>query len=156
MWVACVHAANQADGAAAINLIGGLQWRAGERLEKVFGDQAARRSDYNGNFARSLANWSIVFEKVSRPESGRGFVPIAKRWVVERSIAWTNFFRRIVKDYEYTTVRRCGIFFGKLALISQYSGHATANRTSQPNLIPQHVLRISENRVLLFTVHDKN
>ena len=27
---------------------------------------------------------------------------MAKRWVVERSIAWTNFFRRIVKDYEYT------------------------------------------------------
>ncbi len=24
------------------------------------------------------------------------------RAVVERSIAWTNFFRRIVKDYEYT------------------------------------------------------
>ncbi|WP_229201740.1 transposase [Arsenicibacter rosenii] len=29
-------------------------------------------------------------------------MPVAKRWVVERSIAWTNFFRRIVKDYEYT------------------------------------------------------
>nr|WP_317042377.1 transposase [Spirosoma fluviale] len=39
---------------------------------------------------------------VARPESARGFVPVAKRWVVERTIAWTNFFRRIVKDYEYT------------------------------------------------------
>nr|WP_293691585.1 MULTISPECIES: transposase [unclassified Spirosoma] len=29
-------------------------------------------------------------------------MPIAKRWVVERSISWTNFFRRLVKDYEYT------------------------------------------------------
>jgi transposase len=42
------------------------------------------------------------FEKASRPESARGFVPVAKRWVVERSIAWTNHFRRIVKDYEHT------------------------------------------------------
>jgi transposase len=42
------------------------------------------------------------FEKASRPESVTGFVPVAKRWVVERSISWTNFFRRIVKDYEYT------------------------------------------------------
>nr|WP_228724207.1 transposase [Spirosoma sp. KUDC1026] len=53
-------------------------------------------------FARELEGWSIVFEKASRPESAQGFVPVAKRWVVERSIAWTNFFRRIVKDYEYT------------------------------------------------------
>jgi transposase len=30
-------------------------------------------------------------------------VAIAKCWVVERTISWTNFFRRIVKDYEHTT-----------------------------------------------------
>ncbi|WP_228724273.1 hypothetical protein [Spirosoma sp. KUDC1026] len=85
LWVAGVHSANQADGAAGSKLIGALLWRAGERLEKVFGDQA-----YNGVFAQSLSDWSIDFEKASRPESTRGFVPIAKRWVVERSIAWTN------------------------------------------------------------------
>jgi transposase len=44
------------------------------------------------------------FERASKPESAKGFVPIAKRWVVERTIAWTNFFRRIVKDYEYTVL----------------------------------------------------
>ena len=47
------------------------------------------------------------FEKASRPESARGFVPAAKRWVVEPvrrcgSIAWTNYFRRITKNYEHT------------------------------------------------------
>ncbi len=97
LWIADVHAANEAEGPAAVSLIGSILWRAGERLEKVYGDQA-----YNGVFARSLAGWSIDFEKASRPESARGFVPVAKRWVVERTIAWTNFFRRIVKDYEYT------------------------------------------------------
>lgn len=97
LWVVDVHAANEAEGPAAVPLISTILWRAGERLEKIYGDQA-----YNGVFARSLAEWSIDFEKASRPESTRGFVPIAKRWVVERSIAWTNFFRRIVKDYEYT------------------------------------------------------
>jgi transposase len=97
LWVVAVHAANEAEGPAAISLIGDILWRAGERLEKVFGDQA-----YNGVFAQALAEWSINFAKASRPESARGFVPVAKRWVVERSIAWTNFFRRIVKDYEYT------------------------------------------------------
>ena len=63
----------------------------------MYDDQA-----YNGVFARSLANWSIDFQKASRPETTRGFVPVAKRWVVERTIAWTNFFRRLVKDYEHT------------------------------------------------------
>jgi transposase len=97
LWVATVHPANQADGPAAVSLIGDILWRVGERLEKVYGDQS-----YNGVFASALTDWSIDFEKASRPESAQGFVPVAKRWVVERTIAWTNFFRRIVKDYEYT------------------------------------------------------
>ncbi len=97
LWMADVHPANQADGPGAVSLIGDILWRAGQRLEKVYGDQS-----YNGVFAQELANWSIDFEKASRPESAQGFVPVAKRWVVERSIAWTNFFRRVVKDYENT------------------------------------------------------
>lgn len=97
LWAADVHAAHQADGPAAVPLIGTILWAAGERLEKVYGDQA-----YNGVFAQALAGWSIDFEKASRPETARSFVPVAKRWVVERSIAWTNWFRRLVKDYEYT------------------------------------------------------
>ncbi|WP_288427753.1 IS5 family transposase [uncultured Spirosoma sp.] len=97
LWVADVDAANAHDGTLAVPLIVSILWRCGERLEKIFGDQA-----YNGMFAKNLAGRSVDFEKASRPESVQGFVPVAKRWVVERSIAWTNFFRRIVKDYEYT------------------------------------------------------
>ena len=67
LWVVDVHAANQAEGPAAVPLISTILWRAGERLEKIYGDQA-----YNGVFARSLAEWSrfagaIDFEKASRP-----------------------------------------------------------------------------------------
>ena len=97
LWLADVDASNRADGSLAAPLVSSILWRCGERLEKIFGDQS-----YNGVFAAELANWSIDFEKASRPESARGFVPVAKRWVVERSIAWTNYFRRLVKDYEYT------------------------------------------------------
>lgn len=97
LWAADVQAANTHDGPGGIAVIRALLWGAGERLEKVYGDQA-----YNGVFRKALADWSIDFEKAARAESERGFVPVAKRWVVERSIAWTNFFRRLVKDYEYT------------------------------------------------------
>nr|WP_245877746.1 IS5 family transposase [Spirosoma fluviale] len=62
LWVAAVHAANQAEGPAAILLIGDILWRAGQRLEKVYGDQS-----YNGVFAKALADWDITFEKASRP-----------------------------------------------------------------------------------------
>lgn len=90
LWVADVDAANQADGQLGKQLISSILWRVGARLEKVFGDQA-----YNGIFADELTGWSIDFEKASRPESARGFVPVAKPvrrcgWVVERRIAWTN------------------------------------------------------------------
>ncbi|WP_228724281.1 IS5 family transposase [Spirosoma sp. KUDC1026] len=74
LWVADVSAANEADGPLAVPLITNMLWRVGERLEKIYGDQA-----YNGVFARELEGWSIVFEKASRPESAQGFVPVAKR-----------------------------------------------------------------------------
>ena len=40
LWVVDVHAANEAEGPAAIPLINDILWRAGDRLDKVYGDQA--------------------------------------------------------------------------------------------------------------------
>ena len=42
----------------------------------------------------------IALEVVKAPEAKRGFVLIPRRWVVERSFAWTTRCRRLVKDYE--------------------------------------------------------
>lgn len=97
LWLADVDATNRVYGFLTVPLVSSILWRCGERLEKVFGDHSC-----NGVFATELAKWSIAFEKASRLKSARGFVPIAKRWVVERSIAYTNYFQRVVKDYEYT------------------------------------------------------
>ncbi|SFC90008.1 transposase [Spirosoma endophyticum] len=96
LWAAHVHPANEADGPAALVLVSDILWY-GDRVETVFGD-----GSYRGVFAKALADWGINFERAARPQSAQGFVPVAKRWVVERTIAWTSFFRRIVKDYEYT------------------------------------------------------
>ena len=42
----------------------------------------------------------LKFEVPQRPEGTKGFVVEAKRWVVERTFAWLNFYRRTVIDYE--------------------------------------------------------
>jgi transposase len=96
LWFARVHAANIHDGAAALGFMPDIICQ-NERLIKIYGDQA-----YAGVFADEIEKHDIKFEKAAKPESTKGFVPVAKRWVVERTIAWSNFFRRIVKDYEYT------------------------------------------------------
>lgn len=107
MWAVHVHAANEADGPASLVLVSDILWY-GDRVVTVFGD-----GSYGGVFRKALASWGINFVRGSRPESAQGFVPIAKRWVVEPvrrcgSIAWTNYFRRIVKDYEYTVSSSVG------------------------------------------------
>jgi len=96
LWRAKVHAANLHDGCGALSLLDDLEG-IDSRLKKILGDDS-----YKGQFAEKVKNKNWVFECASRPPTEKGFVPIAQRWVVERSIAWSNFFRRIVKDYEYT------------------------------------------------------
>jgi transposase len=124
LWMATVHAANEGDGPACVPLAEPI-YDLSERLEKVFGDGA-----YAGMFAKSLAEWDIKFERGSRPESAKGFVPVAKPhrrtgWVVERTIAWTNFFPvrrcgRLVKDYEYTVSSSVGwLFLGNIQIMLQ-------------------------------------
>jgi hypothetical protein len=94
-------AANHPDGAAALAFLPDIICQD-QRLIKIYGDQA-----YNGVFVKEVEKFGIEFEKASKPELSKGFVPVAKRWpgrraVVERTIVWSNFFRRIVKDYEFT------------------------------------------------------
>lgn len=41
-------------------------------------------------------------EIVKRPDDAKGFVVIARRWVVERTFAWLGRCRRLAKDWEKT------------------------------------------------------
>ncbi|TLM92975.1 IS5 family transposase [Hymenobacter jeollabukensis] len=96
VWACRTHAANQHDsrGAAPL-LLERRQW--GPRLTTVVTDRA-----YRGHFAEGLLARGLRHEVSSRPPSVRGFVPVGCRWVVERTFAWLNFFRRLAMDYEYT------------------------------------------------------
>jgi len=43
-----------------------------------------------------------TIEIVRRPDEAQGFVVIARRWVIERTLAWLNRCRRLAKDWEVT------------------------------------------------------
>jgi len=46
----------------------------------------------------SVRDW--VLEIVKRPDEATGFVPLPRRWVVERTFGWLNHYRILSKDYE--------------------------------------------------------
>ncbi len=47
------------------------------------------------------ARHRIELEIVKRRDDTTGFVGLPRRWVVERTVAWLSFHRRLSKDYEY-------------------------------------------------------
>lgn len=41
-----------------------------------------------------------IVQVVLRPQETKGFVLLKKRWIVERTFGWFNWYRRLNKDYE--------------------------------------------------------
>ena len=71
------------------------------RLEVIFADQKYKNRDLDGWLARHKKRFRV--EVVKRPEGTKGFVLLPKRWVSERSFAWSGRDRRHSKDYEFLT-----------------------------------------------------
>ena len=86
------------DGVAAPRLLGSITARKFPRLEVVFGDNKYHNHGLEAWLQAERPNWRI--EVKSRPEGTRGFTPLEKRWVVERTNAWNGRCRRNSKDYE--------------------------------------------------------
>jgi putative transposase len=92
-----VHAANVHDTIAGCEVFEAAQDRY-PSLQGVCAD-----AGYRGTFVDyvKLALDSLV-EVVER--LGDGWTVLPKRWIVERTLAWLNGFRRLSKDYEITTL----------------------------------------------------
>ena len=86
------------DGAAAPHLLGQIMPENVPRLEVIFGDNKYHNHELEAWLQAERPNWRI--EVKSRPEGTRGFTPLEKRWVVERTNAWNGRCRRNSKDYE--------------------------------------------------------
>ena len=68
----------------------------GESVRLAWVDQG-----YTGRTAAQAAReHGIELEVVRLPEAKKGFVLMPRRWVVERSFAWSSRFRRLSRDYE--------------------------------------------------------
>lgn len=77
------------------------------RLQKIWADSA-----YKGDLlAWCYEQFEIVLDIVSRPPGEKGFVLLARRWVVERSFAWLGNYRRLSKDYEEDTKSSEGMIY---------------------------------------------
>ena len=50
--------------------------------------------------AWAMDSFRWVIHVVLRPKEVKGFVLLKKRWVVERTFGWWNWYRRLSKDYE--------------------------------------------------------
>lgn len=87
------------DGVAAPQLLAQIDAQAFPRLQVIFGDRKYHNHNLEQWLARERPGWRV--EVKLRPEDApRGFVPLPKRWVVERTYAWTGRCRRNSKDYE--------------------------------------------------------
>ena len=93
-----VTGANMDDGTTAPRLLERVSMEDYPRLKTIFGDNKYRNHALNSWLAEHRPSWKVEIQ--SRPEGATKFEPVPKRWVVERTNAWTVRCRRNAKDYE--------------------------------------------------------
>ena len=113
LLAAHVSAANENERAHVDELLANVQAATGESVEVAFVD-----SGYNGEKAAAVAaSHGIDLQVVSLPEAKKGFVLLPRRWVVERSFAWTARCRRLARDYERLSTTLAGFHFVAFAML---------------------------------------
>ena len=99
--IAVVHAASTQDPVGA-KLVLERSANHFTRLVRIWAD---------GRYVGTLIDWvwklrtsrRMRLEIVKRSANQKGFVVLPRRWVVERTFAWLERFRRLSKDYERLT-----------------------------------------------------
>jgi transposase len=108
-----VGPASEQERARAGELAEAVQEATGESVELAYVDQG-----YTGEHPASEAEaHGIRLEVVKHEEAKRGFVLLARRWVVERDFAWASRFRRLVKGYERLPDTLAGLHFVAFACL---------------------------------------
>lgn len=93
-----VHRANERDPHGGVRVLEKLPLSVLKSVTKILGDGA-----YVGPFDDiAHFNYGIAVERASSSKERSNLKP--KRWIVERTIAWFNHFRRLSRDYERRTI----------------------------------------------------
>jgi transposase len=108
-----VTPANEQDREQVEALAQKIQEVTGDTVELAYVDQG-----YTGDDAREAAQQhGIKLEVVKLAQTRQGFILLPKRWVVERSFAWTARFRRLARDYERLPETLAGLHFLAFAVV---------------------------------------
>ncbi len=96
IWALAVHAAHISETRGARLVLIRL-YSVCPRLSKVFVD---------GGYFKGILDWGLAMfgfrlEVVKRPDGCKHFQILPKRWIVERTFGWLNWYRRLAKDYEH-------------------------------------------------------
>ena len=99
IWGLVVHSASVQDRDGAKLVLETVQGKL-PQLKLVWAD---------GGYAGKLIDWvkqacGWVLEIVKRSEDAKGFELLKKRWIVERTLGWFGWYRRLSKDYEELTI----------------------------------------------------
>jgi len=99
-----VSPANEQERHQITELCSRVQEATDQQVEIAYADQG-----YTGEEPRDAAHeHGIELTVVRLPEAKKGFVLLPRRWVVERSFAWMNRFRRLARDYERMSAHLAG------------------------------------------------
>ena len=109
-----VTPADASDRAQVAALAAAVQAATAETVEVAFVDQGYTGADP----ALAAAAHGIRLEVVKLAGAKRGFVLPPRRWVVERSFAWTGRCRRLARDYERLTTTLEGFHYVAFALLA--------------------------------------
>lgn len=96
--IVLITSAGLDDGAAAPIVLGLVTPQEFPRLLTIFADQKYHNHGLDAWMTSHRPDWHI--EVKARPVGTRGFTPLEKRWVIERTNAWHGRYRRNSKDYE--------------------------------------------------------
>jgi len=106
-----VTAADEQERAQVGAVAADVQTVTGETVELAYVDQGYTGEDP----ATAAAAHGMQLEVIKLPEAKRGFVLLPRRWVVERTFAWTARFRRLARDYERLPETLAGLHFIAIA-----------------------------------------
>ena len=99
LWGRWVSSANTSDSFGFCVTFLTVFWYL-RQIVRVYADQGYRGI---GWWLEKISDGHSVAEIVERPAGQKGFAVQPKRWVVERTISWLSWSRRLSKDYEQTT-----------------------------------------------------